>query len=36
LVGEKYKKVYQLGGKVTVTLKKADLLKRQLDFILVD
>ena len=36
LVGEKYKKVYQLGGTVTVALKKADLLKRQLDFILVD
>jgi len=36
LVGEKHKKVYQLGGTVTVTVKKADLLKRQLDFILVD
>ncbi len=36
LVGEKHKKVYQLGGTVSVAVKKADLLKRQLDFILVD
>ena len=34
LVGEKTKKKYQLGAPVSVQVKKADLEKRQLDFIL--
>ena len=34
LVGEKNKKKYQLGDQVQVKVKKADLIKRQLDFIL--
>ena len=34
LVGEKTKKKYQLGDPVSVQVKKADLEKRQLDFIL--
>jgi len=34
LVGERSKKTYQLGDHVYVTVKKADLMKRQLDFIL--
>ena len=34
LVGEKTKKKYQLGAPVLVQVKKADLEKRQLDFIL--
>ena len=34
LVGERSKKTYQLGDNVYVIVKKADLMKRQLDFIL--
>ena len=34
LVGERTNKVYQLGDPVSVIVKKADLIKRQLDFIL--
>ena len=34
LVGERTSKVYQLGDPVGVIVKKADLMKRQLDFIL--
>ena len=34
LVGEKSKKKYQLGDQVQVKVKKADIIKRQLDFIL--
>ena len=34
LVGERTNKIYQLGDQVSITVKKADLLKRQLDFIL--
>ena len=34
LVGERTNKVYQLGDTVSVIVKKADLIKRQLDFIL--
>ena len=34
LVGEKNKKKYQLGDPVSVQVKKADLEKRHLDFIL--
>ena len=34
LVGEKTKKKYQLGDPVSVQVKKADLEKRHLDFIL--
>ena len=34
LVGEKTKKKYQLGDIVKVQVKKADLEKRHLDFIL--
>lgn len=36
LVGEKTKKNYQLGDLVQITVKKADLLRRQLDFILTE
>ena len=34
LVGERTNKIYQLGDTVKVVVKKADLVKRQLDFIL--
>ena len=34
LVGERTNKIYQLGDPVNVIVKKADLVKRQLDFIL--
>ena len=34
LIGEKTKKCYQLGSLVNIIVKKTDLLKRQLDFIL--
>ena len=34
LVGERTNKIYQLGDPVNVVVKKADLVKRQLDFIL--
>ena len=34
LVGERTNKIYQLGDPVDVVVKKADLVKRQLDFIL--
>lgn len=34
LIGERTSKVYQLGDPVGVIVKKADLMKRQLDFIL--
>ena len=34
LIGERSKKSYQLGRHVEIVVKKADLLKRQLDFIL--
>jgi exoribonuclease R len=33
-VGERTSKVYQLGDPVGVIVKKADLVKRQLDFII--
>jgi exoribonuclease R len=33
-VGERTSKVYQLGDPVGVIVKKADLMKRQLDFII--
>lgn len=36
LVGERTKKNYQLGDLVQITVKKADLLRRQLDFILTE
>ncbi len=36
LVGEKTQKNYQLGDLVQITVKKADLLRRQLDFILTE
>jgi ribonuclease R/exosome complex exonuclease DIS3/RRP44 len=32
VVGESTKKTYQLGDEVFVTIKSADLVKRQLDF----
>ena len=35
MVGEKTKKRYQLGDSVTIKVKKADLIKRHLDFILI-
>ncbi len=35
LIGYKTKNIYQLGQKVKIIIKKADLKKRQLDFILV-
>jgi len=35
LVGERTKKIYQLGDTVTVTVAKADLIKRHLDFTMV-
>ena len=34
LIGERTNKIYQLGDPVNVVVKKADLVKRQLDFIL--
>ena len=34
LVGQRTDKVYQLGDPVGVIIKKADLVKRQLDFII--
>jgi len=34
LVGDRTKKIYQLGDPVRVIVKKVDLIKRQLDFIL--
>ena len=34
LIGERTNKIYQLGDPVNVIVKKADLVKRQLDFIL--
>ena len=34
IVGRRYKRKYRLGDKVKVEIKKADLLKKQLDFIL--
>ena len=36
IIGEKTKKCYQLGSLVNKIVKKTDLLKRQLDFILSD
>ena len=35
LVGYNHKKMYQLGDEVVVTVKKTDLIKRHLDFILI-
>ena len=35
LVGERTKKIYQLGDLVKVTVAKADLIKRHLDFTMV-
>ncbi|MEM1137185.1 MAG: ribonuclease R [Bacteroidota bacterium] len=35
IVGERYKKVYQLGDEVTVMVKNTDLIKRHLDFTLI-
>lgn len=34
LIGDRTKRIYQLGDSVFIILKKADLIKRQLDFIL--
>ena len=34
LIGERTKKIYQLGDPVTIKVEKADILKRQLNFIL--
>ena len=34
IVGKRTNKIYQLGDSVKVILKKADLVKRQMDFIL--
>ena len=34
LIGERTKKIYQLGDPVTIKIEKADILKRQLNFIL--
>ena len=34
LIGERTQKSYQLGDPVVVVVKKADIMKRQLDFIL--
>jgi exoribonuclease R len=34
LVGERSKTIYQLGDTVNIRVKKADLIKRQLDFVL--
>jgi DNA-directed RNA polymerase subunit E'/Rpb7 len=36
LVGHRYKKRYQLGDNLRVKLKSADLLKKQIDFVLED
>ena len=36
LVGRRKKHVYQLGDKLTVRVARADLVKKQLDFALVD
>jgi DNA-directed RNA polymerase subunit E'/Rpb7 len=36
LVGHRYKKRYQLGDTLRVKLKSADLLKKQIDFVLED
>ena len=33
LIGERTKKVYQLGDPIEITVKKADLVRRQLDFL---
>ncbi|MFN4233421.1 MAG: ribonuclease R [Bacteroidia bacterium] len=35
LIGKRFKKIYQLGDTVWIKVKKADLLKKQLDFLLV-
>ena len=35
LIGKKYKKKYQLGDSITVEVKKADLIKKHLDFIII-
>lgn len=35
IIGRRSKKIYQLGDEVYVTVKKADLIKRQLDFNLI-
>lgn len=35
IVGERFKEVYQLGDEVMVMVKKADLIKRHLDFALI-
>ena len=35
LIGERTKKIYQLGDLVKVTVAKADLIKRHLDFTMV-
>ena len=34
LIGDRTKRIYQLGDSVFIIVKKADLIKRQLDFIL--
>ena len=36
LTGKKHKKIFQLGDPIQVRVKHADLIKKQLDFILVE
>jgi ribonuclease R len=36
IIGRKYKRRYRLGDAVRIEIKKTDLLKKQLDFILID
>lgn len=35
IIGKRFKKIYQLGDTVWIKVKKADLLKKQLDFLLI-
>ena len=35
LIGKKNKKKYQLGDSITVEVKKADLIKKHLDFVII-
>ena len=34
LIGEKSKVIYQLGAVLEIVVKKADIIKKQLDFVL--
>jgi exoribonuclease R len=36
IIGKESKKRYRLGDEVTITVKRADLVKKQLDFALLD